>query len=163
AEDEDQARGGEAAQADRLGKAHAGGRLEAAQAPKEGSQAPPEASRGKIDRQSGRGPAAGARALSVIEEEPEHATGKRWSQDAPAAQEDPQEGEGVLRRAPEALQDSRRDRPARGGVRVPRPQAEEAPGAEPLDRADQRRLPSGGVVVLAIHGRAQEGRNPSRS
>src|SRR5215470_12049381 len=57
----------------------------------------------------------------------------------------------------------RRDRAARGRLRVPRAQAEETRSAEPLDRPDQRRLPGGGAVLLALHGRAQEGRNPSRS
>src|SRR4029450_3461856 len=126
AEDEDAGRRGQAAQAARPREAQAGGRLEAAQAREEGSAAAPEAPRGEADRQGGRGPAAGARAVSIGER---HATGQGWRQDTPSAQEDPQEGEGVFRRAPQALPDSRRDRPARGRLRVPRPQAEEARGA----------------------------------
>src|SRR6266403_3679494 len=142
AEDEDEARGEEAAQAHGLGQAQARGRLEAAQARGQRPAAPPQSTQEQDGRQIGRAEAASPRPLSVIEEESENATGKRWSEDAPTAQEDPQEGEGLLRRATQALQDRRRNGAARGRLRLQRPQAEEARGAVALDRADQRRVPS---------------------
>src|SRR3981189_106469 len=48
-------------------------------------------------------------------------------------------------------------RAARGCRRVRAPQAEEAHGARALDRTHQRGLPRGRPVLLALHGRAEEG------
>src|SRR5207247_10763420 len=75
AEDEDQARGGEARQAHGLREAPARRRVEAAQAREEASVAPPASPRGQADRQSGRAPSQGARALSLIWKDGKHATG----------------------------------------------------------------------------------------
>src|SRR5262249_44198336 len=144
AEDEDQARGAQAAQADRLRQAQARGRVETAQARGQGPAAPPQAAQGQADRQGGRGAPerprsilinhrraspAGARAprrTARARQGAENATGKRWSEDAPTAQEDPQESEGLLRRTSQALQDSRRIGAARRRLRLSRTQAEEA-------------------------------------
>src|SRR3989441_12087046 len=99
----------------------------------------------------------------LIRKDGKHATGEGWSEDAPQAQEDPPAGEGLLRRTAQALSHGRRDRPPRGRLRLSRAKAEEAPGARPLDHPHQRRVPPGRALVFAVHGRAEEGRDPARS
>src|SRR5438046_2602949 len=51
----------------------------------------------------------------------------------------------------------------RAGAFAYRAKAEEAPPPRPLDHPHQRRVPAGRALVLAVHGRAQEGRDPARS
>src|SRR3989441_9095291 len=103
------------------------------------------------------------RSLSLIGEDGTYATSKGWTEDTPPAQEDPQAGEGVRRRTAQALPHGGRDRPPRRRVRLSWAKAEEAPPSRPLDHPHQCRVPSGRALVLAVHGRAQEGRDPARS
>src|SRR5207248_1913395 len=136
AEDEDEARRGQAPQGDGLGEAPPRGRLEAAQAREEESEAPSPSARKQADREVGRRPPPGARAVSLSWEERTHATGQGRTEDTPPAQEDPQAGQGLRRRPAQALPHGGRDRAARGRLRLPRTQAEEAADARRLDRPD---------------------------
>src|SRR2546421_5813689 len=99
AEDEDEARRAQAAEAHGVGQADAGGRLEAAQARGQVAEAAAQPAQEEAHRQGGPGAAPSAGSLPVKqEEERADATGEGWTEDAPTAQEDPQAGEGLRRR-----------------------------------------------------------------
>src|SRR5690606_25899340 len=75
---------------------------------------------------------------------------------------DPEGGEGLLRLAPPAVQGRPRDGRARVGLRVPRPQAAQAPVPQPVDRAHQRRRARARPLLPPAHGRPAQGRGRDR-
>src|SRR5258705_8584191 len=121
AENEDEAGRGQAAQKNRERQAQAPRGVEATHAGRQGAEAPRAPAQGEDDRQGGRAAAASARPLSVRGKVAKggqgHATGKGRRQDAPAPQEDPQEGQGLRRRTVAAVPSRRRDRATGGRLR----------------------------------------------
>src|SRR4029077_4485350 len=134
-----------APEADGDRQAEAGRRLEAAQARGQGAQAaggPAEVEEGGEGRRetiTSSGPVSVDRSSR---EDELHATGKRRREDAPATQEDSQEGQGLFRWPAQALPHSGRNGAARRGLRLSGPEAEEAARTLALDRAHQRGVPA---------------------